>query len=43
MTPKKTWLLLKICEVPDLSLSKYNTVGMRGMESIFEFHCNLPE
>lgn len=38
MTPKKTWLLLKICEVPDLSLSKYNTVGMRGMESIFEFH-----
>lgn len=38
MTYEKYWLLIKILEVPDLTLTKYNSAGMKGIDSMLEFH-----
>ena len=32
------WLLLKIYEVPDVSLNKYNTSNKDGISNLLEFH-----
>ena len=34
----KQWKIIKILEVPDITLAKYNTAGFRGMESLLDFH-----
>lgn len=35
---EKKWLVLQILEIPDLTLAKYNTSGMKGIDSLLEFH-----
>ena len=38
MDRKKEWLIVKIRKVPDLTLVKYNSGGMQGIDSMLEFH-----